>query len=45
MGRIKKKSKIRDRHNQNGSALDPVTYGGVGGDLKFWKTLRVEGSG
>ena len=25
--------------------LDPVTLGGIGGDLKSWKTLRVEGSG
>ena len=29
------------------SRLDPVTLGGIegGGDLKSWKTLRVEGSG
>jgi len=27
------------------SRLDPVTFGGVGGEsLKSWKTLRVEGS-
>ena len=26
------------------SRPDPVTYGGVGGNLKSWKTLRVEGS-
>ena len=27
------------------SRPDPVTLWGVGGDLKSWKTLRVEGSG
>ena len=27
------------------SRLDPVTLGGVGGDLKSWKTLRMEASG
>ena len=27
------------------SRLDLVTLGGVGGNLKSWKTLRVEGSG
>ena len=27
------------------SRLAPVTLRGVGGDLKSWKTLRVEGSG
>ena len=26
------------------SVLDLVTFGGVWGDLKPWKTLRVEGS-
>ena len=28
------------------SRLDPMTLGGIeGGNLKSWKTLRVEGSG
>ena len=31
VGKNKNKSKIRDLHNRNGSTLDPVTYGGVGG--------------
>ena len=27
------------------SRPNPVTLGGVGGDLQSWKTFRVEGSG
>ena len=36
---------IRSQSSYLKSWLDPVTLWGAGGDLKSWKTLRLEGSG